>query len=592
MYKPMLIFAPLVVAALIPSTPLAPLPSETAPVDFFPADTLAYAELNGTGSWLNRARLDALVDAAAAEGLVDPADRQKLEGALAFAGLFAGGDPIDLAGKLTAGGIATGLLRGEDGPAWGVVLESADRETLDAALKKTFTFLEQQFDAAGLLDAPHGTYRGADYWKLGDELAVGRSGNSLAVAPNTKTLQLLLDEAADTRPGLAGRADFAHDPSVELELWFDRAGTSAFAAELGEDAKKLAKLVNAAHIPEVQFLLGPGIADLGSSRTITAGLDLDSTGVHFELVGHAPESHTGLEPDAAAPPSLLAPGGNLVSGMLYRDVASIVRRSNELFAPEVQPKFSKALADFALLFGGMELDEELLPGISPWIEFTLRGMDFEGAPRPELALPGAAVVLTVEPRLKDTLVAGFQTTIGIANTDRAQAGDPPFTLGLALEGGILITSGHMPAPAAGEPVDNDFNLAPAAAYVDGPTVDSPGHFVMGTHEAVVRDLVRELTGDARTTHASRSPGESLRVSAAPLLELLRASRDLMAMQAVLEEGKTFDEATADLEGLAKLVELFSTGDVVIDYPASGDIRVGLELKLQHALLTEITSEGR
>jgi len=580
MYKPMLIFAPLVVAALIPSTPLAPLPAETAPIDFFPQSTLAFAELHGTGTWLNRARLDALVEAAAAEGLLDTEAQTKLRGALDFARFFAGSDPVDLAGKLTAGGIAAGLIKSQDDTAWGLVLESADNQTLDAALAKAFAFLEDKFDAEGLLDAPHGTYRGADYWKLGDELAVGRSGATLALAANTDALRSLLDEAADDKPGLAGRADFTQDESAELELWFNRAGTSAYAAELGEDTKKLTALANAAHLPQVQFLLGPGLANLGSSQTITAALDLDADGLALLITGHAPESHTGLESTEQAPARLLDTSTSLASGVVYRDVASIVNRSNELFAPEMQPKFSKALGDLALLFGGMELDEELLPGIAPWIEFTVRDMDFADAPHPALELPGAAVVLTVEPRLKDTLVAGFQTTIGIANADRAQAGDPAFTMGLGLEGKVLVTSGHMPRPAEGEAIDNDFNLAPSAAYVDG---DGVGYFVLGTHEAVVRDLVRSLGAPQPRAAMSNQVHESLALSAAPLADLIRQSSDYLAMQAVLDEGKTLEQASAEIEVLVQLVDLFQGGTVHVDYAASGDVQLGLELDLKHAL---------
>lgn len=589
MYKPMLLFAPLVVAALIPSTPLAPLPAETAPIDFFPKDTLAFAELHGTDTWLNRARLDVLVEAALAEGLLDTEAETQLRGALDFARLFAGSDPVDLAGKLTAGGLAAGLIKSEKNAAWGLVLESASEATLDAALAKAFAFLEGELDAHGLLDAPHGNYRGADYWKLGDKLAIGRSGATLALAGSTDALQVLIDEAADDKPGLAGRADFTASSSNELELWFDRAGTSAYAAELGEEAKKLTAFVNAAHLPQVQFLLGPGLADLGSSKTISAGLDLDATGLGLSITGHAPESHTGLEPTAGPPARLLDGSASLASGMVYRDVASIVNRASELFAPEMQPKFSKALGDLALLFGGMELDEELLPGIAPWIEFTVRNMDFADAPRPALELPGGAVVLTVEPRLKDTLVAGFQTTIGIANTDRAQAGEPAYTLGLDLEGEVLITSGHMPRPESDDAVDNSYNVAPSAAYVDG---DGVGYFVIGSHEAIVRDVVRHLAALDSPASAERVR-ESVRLTAAPLAKLIQDSTDYLAMQAVLEEGKTFEEATQELEMLTRIVELFDSGTLHVDYPEDGDINISVELELAHVLFTDskATNEG-
>ena len=554
------------------------IPAETPPIEFFPAETLALVEVRGAGTWLTRARVDRLVELARERGWLDTTQRRKLVGALGFAQLTVGIEPVDRIGQLAAEGLVIGMLPNATRPAYVLVMEGRDAETLEDTLSVLLELLENKFDVKGQFQTPHTSPHGAEVWNLGDKFAVARLGATLLAAQDEATLERLLDQAAGETPGLLESANFTRaEEAAQLSLWFDLADTKAHAEQYDLDAKKLQNLAKLPGIPQVQFLVGPGIADLGSAERFTASVTFDAAGIGAELRGLYPTVHTGLEPDGGAPPRTLASAGALASGHFYRDLAGIVSRRNELFAPELQPKFSKALGDLALLFGGMQLDDDLLPAIEPWVEVTVHDMDFGSRPRPDLALPGVALILTVDPALRDTLVAGFQTTLGITNTQRTQNGEAAFTMGLALESGVLITSGHQPRPQPGEAVDNSFNLAPSAAYVEGP---AKGWFVLGTHEAIVGAVVRELLARGSDEASPGPRAEELYVDAGALAALVRTSRDHLAMQAVLDEGKSFEEAAGELDVLASVIDTFQQARLAVEYLAGGDVRLGLQLDLR------------
>ena len=454
-----------------------------------------------------------------------------------------------------------------------MVLRGDDPEVLQTALDRAFAELEERYDAVGQLGQPHATERGVDLWMLGEDLALGRHGATLFAASSRGFLDELLARAAEGGESLATRPGFAL-PTGDVAVWLDRMGT----AELGGDNAKLAKLGDAAHLPQIQFLLGAGMAELAGASTFGLGLDLSAEGIALELVGHSPAERTGLAPRAAGPAPRLGAAATLGGALLHRDFAAIVDRRNELFAPEMQPKFNKALGDLALLFGGMEIDEDLLPAIGAWIELGVAELDFTGLPEPDLPLPGLVAIFEIDPRRERNFVAGFQTAVSISNTERAQNGEPPFTLLLGLEGETTVSSGHLPVPADGEPVDTDYNLAPACAYRDGV-------LVLGTHEAIVRAALRDLAQGEATAGTTPAITEHMHVSGAPLAALVASSEEYLVMQAILEDGKTREEALAETRIVRTVLAALDSATLELDHRGD-ELVLGLDLRLVEAIGSE------
>jgi hypothetical protein len=573
MLKKLLLIAPLGLAALFASTP-DPIGEHREIGSFFPADTIALVEAPGISALLapgGTASYGALLDHAQGTGLLPEEAHSAIRGAIALAAMAIGTGPIDAARHLTARGLAVGLGSRPDGATWGLAVHGDDEALLDSLLGRGFDLIEAKYDAEGLFDTPHDHIRGADVWRVGDELVVAKRGALLLASVSEPYLKEMLGLAADEDAvGILGHEPFrefqrASDQSSTLRGWIDMEKLAGATPDKG----KLAKLLELSSIPKAQFLLGPGVSEIMSGKSLGASLKLNTQGLHFTLAGTLPQSATGLAPVEGDRPATLEVEHAIASAQLYRNLDQIVGRRNELFAPELQPKFTKTLGDLALLFGGMELDEDLLPMIDPWMQIVIQDMDFDGTPRPELALPGAAMIAKIDASIEKNMIAAFQTAVGIANTQRAQNGKSPLALNLGLEGSTMISSGHMPPPPKDMPVDADYNLAPACAYVNG-------YFVLGTHEAIVRDLVIGISASAAKTD-SLATHETLHLNGPALGQLALQNKQYLVMQAVLDEGKAFDEASNEVDILASILGALNSLDVDLEYLESGCTTLSLDV---------------
>ena len=113
--------------------------------------------------------------------------------------------------------------------------------------------------------------------------------------------------------------------------------------------------------------------------------------------------------------------------------------------------------------------------------------------------------------------------------------------------------------------------------------------MLGTHEAIVTDVVRELLArdaDAASAEAALPVTEGLHVDAGALASLVRTSRDYLAMQAVLDEGKSFEQATREIDILTSIIDTFQYAGLGVEYLAGGDVRLGLELAFRGPFLLD------
>lgn len=549
-------------------------PGKQALAACFPETTFAYAELADPGSLLQRASFNTLLDRAGALGAL-PADmRQKIDAGLTLATWVAGDDPFDLGASLAAGGLAVGLAPGTAAqPAWSLVMRGNDPDLLDRMLTLGFARLAPGSD---LLSTPHERIAGADVWNLGEELSVARDGATLYAAGNASALRALLQRADQGGASLAAAPDFALPTHGDVAVWLNRKGL----VQLSKGDNPLQRMDRVPHLPEVQLLLGAGLAELVTSTSFGFSVDLSAGGVAIELIGHAPQGRTGLAPTAAAPAPRLASAASMAWGQVHRDLDGIVGRRNQLFAPELQPRFSKVLGELAIFFGGIEIEEDLLPAIGPWVEVGVASMDFGSAPRPDLAMPGLVALFDVDPEREPNLMAAFQTAISIGSAERAQNGLLPYVLTLKPAGEAIITTGQLPKPAAGAGVDMAYNLAPACAFFDGT-------LVLGTHEAIVRAALQDLAANARATASSAV--EAVHLAGAPLADLVQASREYLIMGAVLNDGKSRARAEADISMLTAGLQALDHADISLTDTVN-QLRLKLELVLAEPLALQTTSD--
>ena len=287
--------------------------------------------------------------------------------------------------------------------------------------------------------------------------------------------------------------------------------------------------------------------------------------MHLVVEAEGSGTQAAMTPTGSAAPTMGKQNG-LGSALLHRDFAHIVSERTKLFAPAALPAFARTLTELAPLFGGADLEETLLPGIDPWLELIVEPVSFDEGAQPELPLPAAAVVARLETgEVGEELISAFQTIISLTNFEAANAGRKAHRLTLALEGDVVIHLAKLPRPGPEEGVDMVYNLQPACAVVGD-------RFILATHEALVRELIRSGGAPVERPSATR---ERLRIDGVGVARVLQANFDALVMNKVVSDGVEIEEARAEIGGLVGLVDLLGTLEVEID--RSTDERVAVRI---------------
>ena len=543
-------------------------------------DTLLYVEAPGLCALLERGLADPLILALRRHEFVEAALRRletAPEAALAGASLYLGRPVLPALASGCAGGLSLSVELRAGQPVWTLVMQAKDEATRRALMEDAFGLIAKRGGwPLEALRRPLATEAGVELWQVGDELALAARGATVLAAQDLDTLRAALERAAPESDSLARRADFQSARAQQgrdqlLWAWVDG---QRLRAQPGT-AQRLERFRRA---PSVAFLLGSSITDFASSVVVCAGLRWSAEGLELSLHARGGDDALGdLVPAraarAASAPAMLQ--GELARASVYRSLDGILARRSELFPVQSLPRFAEALSNLALLFGGVDVSDEILPQLMPWMTLFVAEADFDAGATPDTRLPAAALVAQLaEPqRIGPRLVAAFQTAVGLANVERAQQMMPPMILGLYSSGTTLITKASFLAPRPGEGVDLRYNLVPACALVGD-------RFVIGTHASLVEQLVRRI--EAGELSLAVAAGESLELVGAALARTIEDNRDALVMQAVLDEGKTEEKARADVSALAGIARLVERLGLRLDRPSPEETRLELSLRLAEA----------
>jgi len=581
--------------------PLAEMAAERDLVELLPPGALVVLDGPGLAALATRGLDDPLVEAVLAGGVDDlllagtGADAAEL---LARADAALGSPILPTLSALTQEGAALGVELGLGGPAWTLALRGADHDAALRALLDAFAGIEAVNDLpAGLIDGGRRELRGAETWKLGDDVAIGLHGAVVMIASSQRGLEGALARLDDPgeRPDVAA-AFPAKNGATVLRAALDVERIDALAS-LG-DREGMDKLRAMPRDPGVQLLLGPAIAELGSAEALGLALDLDGTSLRLRASARGTEDCGGLSVrTGAGAPAPLAPNPrDVAQALVYRDLAAAFRERADRFPADAIPAFAKAETDLALFFGGLDLAREVLPGISPWARIVVREVDFAPARRPDNPLPAAAIVLALDgsagagDESGPALATAFQTLISIVNLERAQERRPGFLLSLEQLGERTLTFAALPIPRAGEGVDIDYNLEPACVQVDG-------LFVLATHAALARELARELAVELANEVAPRAEtSEHLRIDGEAIARLVAQNRETLVARNALEKGHSLEAARREVAGLERLLALARDVRVQVASQAAGasaserSVELTLELDVAAAAAVEGQAE--
>jgi hypothetical protein len=541
--------------------PAAPAP--LAPVHLPPSGCVAYAQWRDpartVGTFAEHEVLTPLLAQLVTTMRAENPDVEKL---VTFLGThFEDSASAELA-RLAGDGLALWVtIEQEQQPGVTFALVSNDAATGEMRRAALFGAVEAFVEAPGALATPTETFATGDLWVLDESLFVFATPTNLYVSTARRPLEPFIEPKRTARGRRALErlvaAHTARAADQDMWVWLDMgalttvATMSGAAADSGEPLSNVVKLIELARDPQAQSLLGPGVCNLadGASWSLgiaAHGLDVDVTLASDELASQPPTL-----PRTSAPAPLATGGHNVAHAVLHRDFATLLRERESLFAAQDLGDVAQQIAQIELLLGGLSLEEDVLPHLSPWMEVTSRTLTFANSPRPEMQLPAAALIVRVEdaPNLGQQLDAAFQSIVAIGNIERTQSGQPGMIMQLGRDGDQTWTTAKYFAPGEGEPIDAKFNLMPAAALVGD-------HWVIATHEELLIDLFDELrAGAAPTTGTSAGARvERLAIDGPLLAELGRPQLDALALANALNEGKTREQAREDMEGLVWLLE--------------------------------------
>lgn len=539
-----------------------------------PPDTFAAVGLPGLSRLLDRGFDDPFVRSV----LEGPAGRLALarsevtpRAAVMYASGLLGEPLLPALASLTREGSWLGLVPGVRGPEFLLVVRGDDPERWERALDRALEWLAESPEVPDDLPGAFERVAGARLWDLGEPGAFAQRGALFVLAGERSLVEdtLRRAQAAGSRDGVSSAKGSTPPLCV---AWFDREKAEA---ALGPEA--LLELSRAARDPGAHTVLGSGLAFLTEARRLEARLDLDGARLALELLGRGIDltAAEGLvtPPGGARRPALPATTPTTqIQAVLHRDLAALFARRADLFPATELPSFAQAASDLGPLLGGLDLEEELLPALGPWVRVVVREVELDSAFAPSIRLPAAAVLVEVrEPeRVGRTLVAAFQSLVAITNVERAQAGRPPLVLSLERVGEHEITRAAFPPPAPGDEIDVAYNLEPACALVDRT-------FLVGTHAHLVEELVRQLErGEVETPPPGGDLGQAFGPALARTLAMNRAA---FVSSGILDEGKTPEEAEFEadlLVALARTVRrvVYSTGR-----PAEDVVAAHVELEL-------------
>ena len=462
-------------------------------------------------------------------------------------------DLPELLGKLLGGGITWALGPNE---ASLLIVESEDEQILNEIhefiLLMARNEAQKQGDPGRVTSAE---YRGVTGWKFGPNETHAIVGNRLLLTNKPE----LLKTAADLRAN-PGQPCLATSPDYQAAR--QAAGTDSIASAyintgVLKQLPQLDKALRQYENPLAALLFAPLATALRDSTWLAMGLGLEGDTLQWKFVTDGAPSDPS-EPDgfAAAPTpedgALPCPSvpGQIASLSFYRDMYKFYGAKDRLF-----PERTSGLIFFenmmGIFFTGRDLTEEVLAEIAPDIRLVVAEQRYDPAIGvPDIQFPGFAVILRMRDAEKFARVVeeAWQKALGLINFTRGQQALPGLIIDRLTHGDTKYTMAYFAAPDADEETDVDvrFNFQPTLAM--------PGDYVIfSSTEALARDLIDAVQKEASAgTKPVAGLHSALQMNGTQLASILKANRDVLMRQNMIEKGNTREQAETEIGLILKI----------------------------------------
>jgi hypothetical protein len=494
-----------------------------------------------------------------------------------FEGRF-GTDLHGLLSKLMGGGITWTLGPGQQRL---LIVEAEEVEVLNEVHDFFLMIARNEADAQGQRDrVKSADYRGVTGWSFAPGEIHAILGNRLMITNDAQTLTAAIDRIRDPRlPNLASlpryqqaRQAFAQPPVASVFARMD------VLKELPQIKAALDQETN----PLVTLLFAPLMQTLQQSQWLAVGVDLDGLAFTLSVASDGSAADAG-SPSGFARPSQAAGGAlpNLsvprqIAGLsFYRDLHRFYAAKDDLF-----PQRTSGLIFFenmmGIFFTGRDLTEEVLAELTPEIRVVVARQEYApevGAPDPQL--PGFALVFGMKRPEKFSRVVeeAWQKALGLINFTRGQQAEPGLLLERPIHAEVKYTMAYFAPPDEGSrsPAEARFNFQPALAMPGG-------HLILSSTDALAMDLIEALQRESDAgTAAAHGKHTIAEIDGKTLAALLRANRESLILQNMVEKGHAREQAEGEIGTLLAVVG--SVGHLKVTAGGEGPEQMKIELKL-------------
>lgn len=424
-------------------------------------------------------------------------------------------------------------------------------------------------------DAPRREVSGVEITSIGKDGVFCKLGDAYLLSND----EALLADAIRARDGkcLAKRDEFieatrAVPDGAVLRAWVDVAAIRRVMPQ--------AKWPEKMSEPLPAFLFGGAWHAIRTSEQALAWAQVDR-GVSIELRvrgDELPASHRGYAPSGSAVPAWSAielPRG-VGELSLSRDWAALLAEREALLTVGGASDAVNFVTTMSNLLGGVDFLGDVLTKLDRPMRLIVAAQDFAGAAAvPSPQLPAFALVVPLDPLQADAigqrLMSASQTAISLVNFQLGQSGQPQYLLDIdrhhdtrivyaafPTDGGGAMMGGPamsmQPASAPGDVASQPrklpirYNFAPAAAV-------ARGHYVVATTRTLLCDVIDRLI-DAKPDASAdeRTARDALHLSGAAVVSLLRANREELVANRMLEQDSPRRSAERDIDTFLAILD--------------------------------------
>ncbi|MCH7989186.1 MAG: hypothetical protein IID46_08550 [Planctomycetes bacterium] len=556
--------------------------------DFFPASTIAYAELRQPMALMDlilehplRQRVEQFDQV---RELLESPQYTQFRAIVTLIERQIGMKWKDALATLIEGGVSVGFDPKTEG--FAVVIRSKNQEGLEKLRDSFLKLARDEAQRQGNED-PIKTveYRGITAYSAADA-KFATVGPWLVLVNNDELGKAVLDNYLDgNENSLASDDQFQASRKLiegEPTVWayFNVAAFRAANADSPLYKKKTDNVL-------IELLIGGMLGTIQNTPYAVSSLDITKHGIAFKVaaphdpawVGEEREYFFGPGGKGAALP-LLRPKQTILSLSTYRNFSGMWLRSADIFEDNVDAGFAQASGVLSTFFSGKDFGEDILGSFKPEVQIVAARQQFEeSSPIPAVKIPAFAVIFRFkEPeKMRSEFRRTFLSLIGFLNVIGAQNGQPQLDLDFEKTGETrIITSTYVPEADEknSKRAKINFNFSPSVGFVGD-------YLIVSSTKQFVRELVElaekpKLSGEGKENAITTNT--QLETDLSVVRDALEDNRKQLVARNMLSEGRDKAEAEKQIGILLEALGLLRNVSLQLS-TSSKTIQFELEIKL-------------